>query len=158
MSISSHRRLLTIGLIGLFTISACEAQKMPKTVVLDMVLFSYLDRPIFDAFLNGKGGDSTFGDPEAAGGSTITGVSVPLGPQRVTWRLDGPEGMSRNGELVVARNVPLLTEVPPKARFIAVHIYPDDTVELLLSEHYPRPSARGEQEIEKYRRRRHGQP
>jgi hypothetical protein len=114
-----------------------------------MVLFSYLDRPIFDAFLNGKGGDSTFGDPEAAGGSTITGVSVPLGPQRVTWRLGGPEGMSHNGELVVARNVPLLTEVPTKARFIAVHIYPDDTVELLLSEHYPRPSPRGEEELEK---------
>lgn len=151
MSVSLHRRLLTLSLIGLFTISACEAKKMPKTVVLDMVVFSYLPRPIFDVYLNGKGGDSSFVYPET-GGSTITGVVVPLGSQKVSWRLGGPEGMVGNGDRVEAANVLPLVSVSDSAKFIAVHIYQDSTVELIATQHYPRPTERGVREGEQARR------
>ena len=120
---------------------------MAKTVTLDLVLYSYLPRPIFDVFVNRKGGDSSGVYPET-GGSTISGVVIPIGPQRVTWR------WSETGETVAAKNVPTLVDVAPDAKFVSLHIYPDETVEFLTSRHYPRPSPRGEIEIQKMGGRR----
>lgn len=140
----SHRRSLCCAGLSLFFISACEAK--PMTVTLDVVLFSYLDRPIFDVFINGKAGDSSGVYPET-GGSTISGVMIPLGPQRITWTLDGPEGMADNGKIVIAKNTPILNEIPKNSRYLAIYIYPDNTVELLTSQYYPSTSARGEAEI-----------
>ena len=112
------------------------------TITLDLVLFSYLPRPIFDVFVSGKGGHSSGVYPQTGGG-TITGVQLPVGPQKVTWRY------SDTGEKVTAKNTPEVKDVPRESVFLAVHIYPDDTVELVPSPHYPRPSSRGEEEIQK---------
>lgn len=120
-------------------------------VVLDIVLFSYLDRPIFDVFIDGKAGESSGVYPET-GGSTIAGVQLALGPKKVTWRLDGPEGMARNGDTVANKNALQLNEVVAGARFLAIHIYPDETVELVSSVHFPQRSARGDAEIAKMRK------
>ena len=111
-------------------------------VTLDIVFFNYLDRPIFDAFVDGKGGDSSYPYPET-GGSTITGVTLSTGPKKVTWRLDGPTGAARNGETVTAKNTPVLPDVSGGARYLAVHIYPDETVELVVTRHYPRATEKG---------------
>lgn len=111
-------------------------------VTLDVVYFNYYNRPIFDAFIDGKAGDSSTPYPYT-GGSTISGVSLTLGPKKVTWRLDGPEGMPRNGETVVAKNRLELVGLPPGAEFLAVHIYPDETVELVASRHYPQKTEKG---------------
>lgn len=112
------------------------------TVTLDVVTFNYLNRPIYDVFIDGKAGDSSTAYP-ATGGSTITGVRLALGPKVVTWKLDGKRGTPRNGETVSAKNAPQLTEVPGDAVFLAVHIYPDETVELIPSRHYPRKTEKG---------------
>ena len=119
------------------------------TVNLDVVLFSYIDRPIFDAFINGKAGSGSNGMP-AVGGGTISGVTIPLGSQNVKWTLGGPEGMARNGEVVHAKNNLELKDVPENHHYLAIHIYPDDMVELITSVHYPRPSERGEIELAKW--------
>jgi hypothetical protein len=135
---SSQRRMLILAGAAIVSISACEGKPMAATVSLDVVLFSYLSRPIFDVFLNGKdAGDS--GAYPATGGGTIAGVQVPLGPQMVKWRY------ADTGETVTAINAPELQNVPKNSVFLALHIYPDDTVEIFVSEHYPRPSARGEE-------------
>jgi hypothetical protein len=144
---SHSRRCICWGGISLLFISACESK--PMTVNLDVVLFSYIDRPVFEVFINGDAGSSSRGMP-AVGGGTIAGVSIPLGPQKVTWTLDGPEGMARNGEKVNAKNSLELKDVPQNHRYLAIHIYPDDTVELITTVHYPRPSERGEIEITKW--------
>ncbi|WBS04835.1 hypothetical protein OU994_11435 [Pseudoduganella sp. SL102] len=112
------------------------------TMVFDIVHFNYTDRPIFDAFIDGKAGGTTSPYP-ATGGGSISGVALVSGPKKVTWRLDGPPGMPRNGHTVSAKNVPMLTGVPPDARYLGVHIYPDTTVELIPSRHYPRPTEKG---------------
>ncbi|MEH6434569.1 hypothetical protein [Massilia sp. DD77] len=135
-----RRRMVMAG-VALLTISACKAN--PMTVTLDVVYFNYLNRPIFDAFVDGKAGDRASAYP-ATGGSTITGVRLALGPKRVTWRLDGPAGSPRLGETVTARNQPALLEVPGDAVFLGVHIYPDETVELIPTHHYPRMTEKGE--------------
>lgn len=122
------------------------------TVTLDVVLFSYLDRPIFDVFVNGKVGHGSGVYPHTGGG-TVSGVQLPLGPQKITWRLGGPEGMPRNDELVTAKNLPELKDVPKTARYLAIYIYPDDTVELATTNYYPTASPRGELEIERMRQK-----
>jgi hypothetical protein len=139
-----RRRLVVGACMGFFLVSACEAT--PMNVTLDVVVFSYLDRPIFDIFIDRKVGESSGVYPRT-GGSTVTGVTLALGPKKVSWRLGGPEGAARNGDTVVASNAPSLAQPPDGAKYLAVHIYPDDTVELLTSKRFPEPSPRGEVEI-----------
>ncbi|HEX9171550.1 MAG TPA: hypothetical protein VF861_02725 [Telluria sp.] len=100
---------------------------------LDISLFSYLDRPIFDVTMNGT--DFMSAAEHSFYGSNAVMVMQPiiLGPQVVTWKLDGPAGMPRNGELVTARNRPVLHRVPDGVTWLALHIYDDDTVEIKLS-------------------------
>ena len=61
--------------------------------------------------------------------------------------------MARNGETITAKNQPEIKNVPKEARYLSIHIYPDDSVELLTSEHYPGISPRGEHEVEKMRKK-----
>lgn len=144
----SRRSVFFAGLSALF-LPACEAK--PMTLNFDVTVFSYLDRPIFDIYISDQLGTSTRPYP-ATGGGTITGVSLPAGPQKVVWTLDGPEGKPRNGEVVTAKNLPLIKDEARNFRHLMLHIYPDDTVELTFSERYSsQPSARGEVEIEKIR-------
>ena len=112
------------------------------TVTLDVVTFNYWNRPIFDVFIDGEAGETSTPYPQT-GGKTISGVQLRLGPKQVTWRLDGKKGTPRNGEPVVAKNTPELRDVPPNAVFLAVHVYPDETVELIPSRHYPQATEKG---------------
>lgn len=118
------------------------------------MFFNYLNRPIFDAYIDGKGGGVSFPYPDT-GGATISGVTLELGPKIVHWRLDGPEGMPRNGDRVNATNAPTLSSVPDGACFLAVHIYPDYTVELIPTVHYPQETDKGQEMQREYRRRGH---
>ena len=73
----------------------------------------------------------------------VTGVAFELVPKKVSWRLDGPAGTRRNGETVFNKNPLRLDAVVPKARYLGVHIYPDDTVELITSVSLPDKTKRG---------------
>jgi hypothetical protein len=111
-------------------LSGCEGGSMRTH--LNISLFNYLDRPIFDVMMN----STDFMGASAHGFYGANGVMVmqpiTLGLQTVTWRLDGPEGMPRNGETVIAKNKPMLSEVPKMVKWLGLHIYPDDTVEVKL--------------------------
>lgn len=110
--------------------------------VSSVVLFNYLDRPIFDVLIDGKVGFGSDAYP-STGGGIITGVRFDLGPKTVSWRLDGPAGTPRNGDTVHNRNLLRLDSTVPGARYLGVHIYPDDTVELITSVTLPDKSERG---------------
>jgi hypothetical protein len=103
-------------------------------VFLNISLFSYLDRPIFDVMMN----ETSFMGAPARGfygaNSVMVMQRLSLGAQNVSWRLDGPEGAPRNGETVAAKNSPVFNDVPKGIKWLALHIYPDDTVEIKLSE------------------------
>ncbi len=139
---SPRRRILCVAGLSFFCIPACSTK--PSTATLDVVLFNYLDRSIFDVFV-GEHDIGVAGPYPYSGKGTMMGLRFSIGPQKITWRLDGPEGMPRNGEVVFAKNSPELRNVPGNVRFLAVHIYPDDTVEFLLTEHFPGLSPRGRQ-------------
>lgn len=152
MSHHSARRRLCLGLIALFTggLAACQPNTSPPTrgktmtpdkkevVYFDVNLKSYLDRPIFDVYLNGVDIGVAGGPPHGGNGGLMTGVAVPLGPQVVTWRDAG------TGEAFKATNQPVLTRPDPKLSYLGVHIYPDNTVELIPESYWPEASARGE--------------
>jgi len=146
------RRACLAGL-SLLLLSACKART--KNMSLDVVLFSYLDRPIFDVVLNqtdiGVAGPWPF-----SGRGTMSGVVVPIGLQKISWRLDGPKGMAGNGSTVAAKNMPALQDLSQSAAYLGVHIYSDETVELIASQHYPDMSARGK-EFDLHWRRRHSE-
>ena len=127
------------------------------TAVVDISLFSYLDRPIFDVLLNGKNIGGTLARGFNGANSSMIDETIALGPQVVTWRLGGPKGMPRNGETVNAKNTPMLAEIPKGVKWIAVHVYDDDTVEITLSRGADSElsSVRGSKIIEAWRAR-HG--
>lgn len=136
-------------LIGSLFTGACAAKSMK--VSLDVVLFSYLDRPIFDVFI-GNEDIGMAGPYPHSGTGTVTGVPLMLGAQEVRWRLDGPPGMAGNGDTVRAANTVRLDSVPADARYLAVHIFPDNTVELACSRFFPELTARGEAFDQKWQR------
>ena len=116
---------------------------MQKETVLNVEMYSYLNRPIFDIIFNG----TDLGVMNSYGGTgTITSVRIPFGAQKLKWNLDGPKGMARNGELVEVKNKIVITpeQIPPRTRYIGLHLYPDDTAEVTYSEFIPERTPRGE--------------
>ena len=132
------------------------SNKNDQVVYFDVGLKSYLDRPIFDVFVGGQDIGLDGGQPHGGPGGLMTGVPMRLGPQTVTWRLDGPKGTPGNGDTVTAVNHPVLTLEMAKHRYLGVHIYPDNTVELVPEDGWPEQTARGE-EINRQWRAAHGQ-
>jgi hypothetical protein len=144
----SHRRLAMnlIGLSLLMPLTACGQgeKRMQKETVLNVVMYSNLDRPIYDIIFNG----TDLGVANKYGGTgTITGVRIPFGNQSLSWNLDGPEGTPRNGEKVKVKNNLVISadQIPPDTRYIGLHVYPDDTAEVTFAEFIPERTARGKQ-------------
>ncbi|WP_139256228.1 hypothetical protein [Chitinimonas taiwanensis] len=154
-------------MLCLFSLMACSpvndglnaednVMKNAEAMLFDINLYSYLERPIFDVYLNGKFIGDAGGQPHRGAGGLMTGVEVPLGPQTVTWRLGGPEGMPGNGEKVKAINQPILKMPADNMTYLGVHIYPDNTVELIPEPGWPEKSPRG-LEINRQWELKHGQ-
>jgi hypothetical protein len=142
------RRRLALHLISLSLLHplvACGKNEKPmkSEIGIDVVLYSFLDRHILDIYLNDEtlGGASKYGST-----SVVTGVTVPMGEQKLSWRLDGPKGMARNGDTVNMKNKVILkaSDIPGNATYMGVYIYPDETVEFTFTEFMPRNSVRGE--------------
>lgn len=120
---------------------------------LNISLYSYLDRPIFDVDMNGTDFMSALGHSFHGSNAVMVEQLITLGPQVVTWRLDGPEGTPRNGETVRAKNTPILNEIPNGVKWLALHIYDDETVEIKLSKgsKFELETERGRKIIEAWR-------
>ena len=110
------------------------SQHQEKKIYFDITLFSYLERPIFDVYVNGRdiGVAGPFG-----GGGLMTGVPITPGPQVITWRDAG------TGEAFKATNIPVLQNIDQSLSYLGVHIYPDNTVELIPERYWPEPTEKG---------------
>lgn len=75
------------------------------------------------------------------GGGFGGGVStspVKLGPQIVTWEESNSDKIHR------AKNQVVLTKEDLKGmKYLAVHLYPDDTIEIKTSNNWPEPTEKG---------------
>ncbi|QBE64928.1 hypothetical protein [Pseudoduganella lutea] len=138
--------LKLFSIIAFMPLTACGqgGRKMDNDIVLDVEMFSYVDRVITDIIFNGTdlGVMNRFG-----GTGTITGVRIPYGAQTLTWTLGGPKGTPRNGEPMMIKNILLVApeNVPAGTQYAGLHLYPDDTAEITFSEFIPERSARGKQ-------------
>jgi len=149
MKLIARRKVLRDMLaLGFFvSLSACGEGKQRgalftrKEVVLDVVLYSYLNHPIFDIYING----ADLGVANSYGGTgVITGVSIPLGAQTLTWRDAGSGAtFAVKNSLDLAPN-----QIPPRARYLGVYLYPDRTAEFTFSEHMPETTPRGRHILE----------
>lgn len=152
----SRRDFLCAGASSIFLLSSCGAKSM--RVFLNISLFSYLDRPIFDVDMNGTDFMSALERSFYGSNAVMVQQPIKLGPQKVTWRLDGPEGAPRNGDLITAKNIPVLDEIPRGVKWLALHIYNDETVEISLSKGTSAElqTDRGRRIIEEWRRKNAG--
>jgi hypothetical protein len=125
------RRQMLLGISSILFLPACETKSM--RIYLNISLFNYMERPIFDVYMSG----TYFMGGAANGFYGAHGIMamqpITLGEQTVSWKLDGPQGMARNGETVNSKNRPVLQDVPKNVKWLGLHIYPDETVELSLS-------------------------
>ena len=141
-----RRRVIFFGGLGFIqTLAGCEKGGffVRKEITLTVVMYSFLDRPIFDILLNGRdlGVASAYGTT-----SMVTGVTVPMGEQNFSWRLDGPKGQPRNGETVTLKNKVIIkpSDIPSNTAYMGLYLYPDDTAEFIFTEFMPGHSIRGE--------------
>lgn len=151
--LASPLRRRTVQLFGvglIMPLAACGygpgGMEKTKGTVLNVEMYSYLDRPIFDIIFNG----TDLGVMNSYGGTgTITGVRIPFDIQTLHWTLDGPKGFARNGEVVQMKNVLIISadEIPPLTRYIGLHLYPDETVEMSFAQFIPERTSRGERII-----------
>ena len=121
-------------------LGACAEKEMN----LDVVVFNYWPRAIADVSVNDQYAGGSFGafGPGGTGGSTVIGVPIKLGRQQIKWVLDGGEDDPRLGEAISASAE--LKKVPRDAKYLAIYIYPDETVEVATSHFYPDDSKKGE--------------
>jgi hypothetical protein len=135
------RRRLFLNLVGLSLLqplAACGKSGilMKKEITFTVVMYSFLDRPIFEIILN----DSDIGAANSYGTtSMVTGIKVPMGEQKLNWTLGGPEGMPRNDEVVKLKNKVVInpSDIPSGSYYMGVYLYPDDTAEFTFTEFMP---------------------
>ena len=101
-------------------------------IFLNISLFNYLDRAIFDVRMNGTDFGAAMRHSFHGANAVMIEQPITLGPQVITWRLDGPAGTVGNGETIAAQNIPVLESIPKDVKWLALHIYSDNTVEISL--------------------------
>ncbi|MBE3024332.1 hypothetical protein [Janthinobacterium sp. GW458P] len=144
-SIICRRSMLGfLGLLLLIPLSACGqgGGKMKKEIILDVVMYSNVDRVITNIIFN----DTDLGVMNKYGSTgTVAGVVIPFGVQKLEWTLGGPKGTPRNGELMKVKNelVIFQEKIPPRTRYLGLHLYPDDTAEITFHEYLPEITERG---------------
>jgi hypothetical protein len=154
-----RRFLFNFGILGIgYSGAACGKGffSMKRHISVDAFVFNYLNRPIFDVYLNNiyVGGSASLSDSPFGQFGNVAGTNVSNGPQVLTWRVDGPPGMPGNGEKFSAVN-PLnvsIEKLPPDTGALAIHIYPDNTAELVFSEITVAQTVRGLSYAKKYQK------
>ena len=130
-NILGPRRKILFGLASYFFLPSSKAK--PMSILLNISLFNYLDRPIFDVRMNGTDFGAALARSFYGANAVMVEQPIFLGSQLVTWRLDGPEGSAGNGNTVAAKNTPMLEKIPRDVKWLALHIYKDNTVEIAFS-------------------------
>lgn len=124
------RRAFLFGTVSSIFLSSCFAK--PMRIFLNISLFNYLDRAIFDVRMNGTDFGAAMRHSFHGANAVMVEQPITLGPQVITWRLDGPAGTVGNGDTIAAKNIPVLENIPKDVKWLALHIYSDNTVEISL--------------------------
>ena len=114
------------------SLAGCVGLGPYKTYYLGTTSFLYdLSYNSYMVELNGSEIGGGFG-----GGMNTSPVK--LGPQVVTWQESNSDRLHKAKNIVVLRREDLKNK-----HYLAVHLYPDDTIEITTSENWPRPTEKG---------------
>ncbi|WP_334000230.1 hypothetical protein [Burkholderia gladioli] len=112
---------------------------------LDVAIYNYWPRAIYDVAINGQyaGGAFMAYEPGNAGGKIVCCVKVKPGPISVEYSLGGAEGAPRLGERIHATAV--LQTLPGNSKVLTVHVYPNEIAFAEASREYvdERPEPEG---------------
>ena len=78
------------------------------------------------------------GSEIGGGGGGMNTSPVKIGPQTITWK------DAKTGEIHSAKNQVIITKEQLKGKkYLAVHLYPDDSIEITTSNNWPNPTVKG---------------
>ena len=78
------------------------------------------------------------GSEIGGGGGGMNTSPVKIGPQTITWK------DAKTGGIHSAKNQVIITKEQLKGKkYLAVHLYPDDSIEITTSNNWPNPTVKG---------------
>lgn len=141
----SRRHVIRVIALGLAIPLVACGRTVRKYIVLDVVMYSNVDRVITDIIFN----NTDLGVMNRYGSTgTIVGVGIPFGIQILQWTLGGPKGTPRNGEVVTINKQLTISQqqIPEGTRYLGLHLYPDDTAEVTFDKFLPQRIRRGKED------------
>ncbi|AZC06507.1 MULTISPECIES: hypothetical protein [Acinetobacter] len=135
----SNRLFLILGLI--FSLVGCVSLGPNATYYMGTTSFNY--DPSYNSYMVKMNGSEIGG---GFGNATLTS-SIKVGEQVITWK------NASTGEKHTAKNQVTITKEQLKGKkYLAVHLYPDDTVEITISNNWPMPTEKGLSLLDQFRR------
>ncbi|MBO1279888.1 hypothetical protein [Acinetobacter nosocomialis] len=135
----SNRLFLILCFI--FSLVGCVSFGPNSTYYMSTTSFQYFNSyHVYMTEINGEEIGGGFG-----GGMNTSPVKI--GSQVITW------GEANSKKKHVAKNQVILTREQLKGKkYLAVHIYPDETVEITISNNWPMPTEKGLSLLDQLRR------
>ncbi|MCH7335470.1 hypothetical protein [Acinetobacter sp. NIPH 2699] len=136
----NFKKLIALLITVPVSLAGCVGIGPNATYYMGATSFHYdLSYNAYMVELNGKEIGGGFG-----GGTNVAPIKV--GQQIITWK------DSHTGELHTAKNVVVITKGQLKGKkYLAAHLYPDDSVEITTSNNLPDPTEKGLAWMEKQR-------
>ncbi|EXE36364.1 hypothetical protein KTH76_09555 [Acinetobacter baumannii] len=115
-------------------LSAAGCAGIGPNATYDMATTSFNYDPSYNSYMVKMNGSVIGG---GFGNATLTN-SIKVGEQVITWE------ESKSEKIHTAKNQVILTKEQLKGKkYLAAHIYPDDTVEIITSNNWPTPTEKG---------------
>ena len=125
------KKLLLLPISLVFSVTGCAGIGPNATYYMGTTSFHY--DPSYSPYMVKLNGSEIGG-----GGGGMNTSPVKIGPQEITWE------ESNSYKLHQAKNqVTLAEEDLNEMKYLAVHLYPDDTVEITTSNNWPNPTEKG---------------
>ena len=125
------KKLLLLPISLVFSVTGCAGIGPNATYYMGTTSFHY--DPSYSPYMVKLNGSEIGG-----GGGGMNTSSVKIGPQTITWK------DAKTGEIHSAKNQVIITKEQLKGnKYLAAHLYPDDTVEVTTSNNWPNPTVKG---------------
>ena len=125
------KKLLLLPISLVFSVTGCAGIGPNATYYMGTTSFHY--DPSYSPYMVKLNGSEIGG-----GGGGMNTSPVKIGLQTITWK------DAKTGEIHSAKNQVIITKEQLKGKkYLAAHIYPDDTVEVTTSNNWPNPTVKG---------------
>lgn len=137
----SLKKLLLLAISLVFSAAGCAGIGPNATYYMGTTSFNY--DPTYSDYMLKLNGQEIGG---GFGGAMSTN-SIKTGPQVITWEESNSDKLHR------AKNQVTLTKEDLKGmKYLAIHLYPDDTVEVTTSNNWPNSTEKGLRRQERIRK------